>query len=303
MSLSLSSEPEKKQNLVIRPFLQINNRTDHSLVLAESNRIIKPNENFSLEFKFSCDEEYNNKFIKLSKEQIKTFCQNLIQNKFISEDIQNKGKVLKILLNSLDLKESKELSLNEMIRNNQLEIKFHSEIFVLGFYRNFFYHKKQLMFYLVKNLIHDNRNYILVSNQTANNIVYKNELQLIPFSSHLMFSDEKINTKSFKTSDLSDFQSEFNITSIILPCLKYHMIRNNNSDRISFQIIVPQISVKLCLEAENEINFDLEVHVRLFQNDKFDILINKFKVCHFFLYFCYYFYYFVDRKKLQELYL
>ena len=144
-----------------------------------------------------------------------------------------------------------------------------------------------MILYLVKNVIHDNKNYTLISNQTAISFSLKpinsyfpeknvsSEL-INPFSSHLIFYDEKISTKSFKISEAD--QSSVNISIIAVPCLKYFTIRDKNRDNISFQIIIPNISVKFFLELENEINFESEIHIRFFQNDKFDILINKLKV-------------------------
>ena len=287
MNVSLSSQTGK-QKLLIKSFLQLANKTDNNLVLHESNnKIIKPNELCSLEFKFSCDEEYNNKLIKVGPEHIKLFCQNLIRNKFIAESPQTVEKLIKIGMISSDLNETKELVLNEMIINNQCEVRFQSETFLIGLYRNFSVATNQLILYLVKNVIHDNRNYILVSNQTSHSIKVKPSSNLTlddqkdvvsQNSSSLMFYDEKVNQKNFKIIEKNNEEDSFTTTSIAMQCLKYFMIRNKNSENVYFQIIVPYLNVKFCLDVDNEINFDLEIHLRIFQGDKFDILLNKFKV-------------------------
>jgi len=282
----LSSE-NGKQKLLLKSFLQIANKTDNFFVLSDSNKIIKPQESCSLEFKFSCDEEYNNKLIKVGVEYIKTFCQNLIRNKFLSASPQTPEKIIKIGLMSMKSDEVKQLVINEMIINNQCEVKFQKESFMIGLYRNFSFNTNQLILYLVKNVIHDNRNYILLSNQTPNLISFKPYYSLTeekkkdfvsPNSSSLMFYDDKVHQKHFKVIEGNNDQNLFTVNSIAMQCLKYFMIRNKNSDNIYFQIIIPSLMVKFFLDVDNEINLDLEIHFRIFQSDKFDILLNKFKV-------------------------
>ena len=274
---------------MIKSFLQLANKTDNDFVLYESNnKIIKQNEFCSLEFKFSCDEEYNNKLIKVGPEHIKMFCQNLIRNKFITESPQTVEKLIKIGMMSGDLCETKDLFLNDMIINNQCEVNFKTETFLIGLYRNFSAATNQLILYLVKNVIHDNKKYILVSNQTFNSIKVKPSSNLITDnikdvvnqnSSSLMFYDDKVHQKHFKIIEgKKNDQDSLTISSIAMQCLNYFMIRNKNSENVYFQIIVPNFIMKLVLGNENQINLELEIHLRIFQGDKFDILLNKFKV-------------------------
>lgn len=258
------------------------NKTDKVFEVCETNTFIKPNQSYPIEFNFSCDEEFNNKFIKIGKDYIKGFCQELIRSKFFSNN-QSELKIIKFILISNNSEEKKEIILNHMLLNNQAQIKFQQETFILGVYQNFIFKDQQLILYLIKNIVHDNKNYVLIDNQTENaysmepsfNFGKENSTELIsPYSTHLMLYDERINYKNFKTSEINNNS----FACFQMPCLKYFAIRNKNSDNVSFQIIIPNISIKIALEVGNEITVNLEIHMRIFLNDKFDILINKLKV-------------------------
>lgn len=258
------------------------NKTDNALEICETNTIVRPNQSYPIEFNFSCDEEFNNKFIKIGKDYIKGFCQELIRSKFFSSN-KSELKIIKLILISNNSLEKKEILLNQMLSNNQTQIKFPKETFILGVYQNFIFKDQQLILYLIKNIVHDNKNYVLIDNQTENvysmepsfSFALKNSAELInPFSTHLMFFDERINYKSFKTNEINNNS----IAWFQMPCLKYFAIRNKNCENVCFQIIIPNISIKISLEVGNEIDVNLEIHSRIFVNDKFDILVNKLKV-------------------------
>lgn len=249
---------------------------------------MKPNESYPLEFNFSCNEEYNNKFLKVGKEFIKEFCYDLIKAKFLAQNNQSEVKMVKLLLISKDSNEKIPVILNDLMTRSQTQIKLQTETFILGVYQNFLLKERQLVLYLLKNIIHENKNYALIDNQTSSSFSLNSSSffigeqlkldQICPFSTHLVFFDEKINCKNFKTVDKNANISSFNINLISFLFLKYFSIRAKNSENVYFQIIIPRFALKIILEQGNDISIDMEIHVRVFQYDKFDILINKFKV-------------------------
>lgn len=270
----------------------INNNTEFNYSLDNTNKKLMPKSSLALEFKFSCTEEYNNKFLKISKENIKIFSQNLFQKKlFLSNDNnENKEKIISFKLNDTKGLLDIELTLNELFIKNEIEIISEFDSFILGLYRNINLPTKQLILNLTTNILRKDKEYIIISNKTKNDFSltsfeYQKKLEISPFSSYILFKKKERENLNINYSEkqLKNIDKEFFVNLNYIEKLKGMFIQNKDANKISFQCFFPNISISLYIGKLDSINVNFEIHVRFFENDQLDILINKFRVNNYIL--------------------